>query len=141
MMRATWRCLLALLLVAAVSCADEAQVLSRCASVWPRQHRATSYAFAVTREIYLRPWSVQVTCGSVVKLQHLATKADLHSHEVAYGSGSGQQSVTALAEPEDANSFWAVHPPLVIHKSLQTYSAMLPCAYIPEGGALVLLDS
>jgi len=56
---------------------------------------------------------VQVTCGSVVKLQHLGTGADLHSHEVAYGSGSGQQSVTAMADPEDANSFWAVRAPLV----------------------------
>ena len=44
----------------------------------------------------------------MVKLQHVGTGADLHSHEVAYGSGSGQQSVTAMADPEDANSFWAV---------------------------------
>ena len=49
----------------------------------------------------------------MVKLQHVGTGADLHSHEVAYGSGSGQQSVTAMADPEDANSFWAVRAPLV----------------------------
>ena len=49
----------------------------------------------------------------MVKLQHVGTGADLHSHEVAYGSGSGQQSVTALADPEDANSFWAVRAPQV----------------------------
>ena len=54
-----------------------------------------------------------MSCGSVVKLQHVGTGADLHSHEVAYGSGSGQQSVTAMADPEDANSFWAVRAPLV----------------------------
>jgi hypothetical protein len=35
-----------------------------------------------------------VTCGSMIKLRHLATSFRLHSHQVAYGSGSGQQSVT-----------------------------------------------
>lgn len=32
----------------------------------------------------------------------------LHSHAVAYGTGSGQQSVTAVAESADPNSMWAV---------------------------------
>ena len=32
-----------------------------------------------------------VTCGSVLKLQHVRTNVRLHSHEVSYGSGSGQQ--------------------------------------------------
>jgi len=35
-----------------------------------------------------------VTCGSVVKLQNIYHKIRLHSHDVKYGSGSGQQSVT-----------------------------------------------
>lgn len=32
----------------------------------------------------------------------------LHSHEVQYGSGSGQQSVTAIDDTDDVNSHWAI---------------------------------
>ncbi|CAM6015695.1 unnamed protein product [Sphagnum balticum] len=53
----------------------------------------------------------EVTHGSVIKLQHERTKFRLHSHEVPYGSGSGQQSVTSFPGVEDANSFWIVHAP------------------------------
>jgi len=49
-----------------------------------------------------------VTCGSVVKLRHVATEARLHSHQVTYGGGSGQQSVTAVPNIDDTNSFWIV---------------------------------
>lgn len=49
-----------------------------------------------------------VTYGSVIKLQHERTKARLHSHDVPYGSGSGQQSVTAFPGVEDGNSYWRV---------------------------------
>jgi dolichyl-phosphate-mannose--protein O-mannosyl transferase len=48
----------------------------------------------------------QVTYGSVVKLMHEKTKHRLHSHDVAYGSGSGQQSVTGFPEGDDSNSYW-----------------------------------
>nr|CAG4652188.1 EOG090X0E0P [Triops cancriformis] len=50
----------------------------------------------------------QVTCGSVLKLQNLAYKVRLHSHDVKYGSGSGQQSVTGNDAKDDVNSHWAV---------------------------------
>ncbi|KAJ7542829.1 hypothetical protein O6H91_09G014100 [Diphasiastrum complanatum] len=53
----------------------------------------------------------EVTFGSVIKLQHDRTKFRLHSHEVPYGSGSGQQSVTGFPGVEDANSYWIVRPP------------------------------
>nr|CAG4645136.1 EOG090X0E0P [Leptodora kindtii] len=49
-----------------------------------------------------------VTCGSVMKLQNLSYKVRLHSHDVKYGSGSGQQSVTGTEAKEDVNSHWAV---------------------------------
>lgn len=52
----------------------------------------------------------EVTYGSMIKLQHDRTKFRLHSHEVPYGSGSGQQSVTAFPGVEDGNSYWAVKP-------------------------------
>lgn len=50
-----------------------------------------------------------VTCGSVVKLRHIRSNHRLHSHEVSYGnSGSGQQSVTAVASVDDPNSLWSI---------------------------------
>lgn len=50
----------------------------------------------------------KVTCGSTIKLANQATGYRLHSHGVTYGSGSGQQSITAFPEPNDSNSFWLV---------------------------------
>jgi len=55
--------------------------------------------------------SQHVTCGSVVKLLNLSHKTRLHSHDVKYGSGSGQQSVTGTQQSEDVNSHWAVKGP------------------------------
>ncbi|WOK95063.1 stromal cell-derived factor 2-like protein [Canna indica] len=51
---------------------------------------------------------VQVTYGSVIKLMHERTKFRLHSHDVPYGSGSGQQSVTGFPNVDDSNSYWIV---------------------------------
>lgn len=39
---------------------------------------------------------------------HERTRYRLHSHDIPYGSGSGQQSVTSFAGVEDANSYWVV---------------------------------
>lgn len=50
----------------------------------------------------------EVTCGSVLKLLNTAFKIRLHSHDVKYGSGSGQQSVTGTDVKEDVNSNWQV---------------------------------
>lgn len=52
-----------------------------------------------------------VTFGSVVKLLNKQYSIRLHSHEVKYGSGSGQQSVTGMSHAEDANSYWQVRSP------------------------------
>ena len=49
-----------------------------------------------------------VSCGSLVKLVAAGRGVRLHSHEVAYGGGSGQQSVTGFPTPGDAGSFWRV---------------------------------
>ncbi|TMW66174.1 hypothetical protein Poli38472_003939 [Pythium oligandrum] len=49
-----------------------------------------------------------VTCGSSIKLVHETSRFRLHSHEIAYGSGSGQQSVTAHSARNDPNSYWLV---------------------------------
>ncbi|KAL4556186.1 hypothetical protein LXL04_038829 [Taraxacum kok-saghyz] len=48
----------------------------------------------------------EITYGSVIKLMHKKTKFRLHSHNVPYGSGSGQQSVTGFPNVDDANSYW-----------------------------------
>nr|DAD45214.1 TPA_asm: hypothetical protein HUJ06_003444 [Nelumbo nucifera] len=53
---------------------------------------------------------VEVTYGTVLKLMHERTKFRLHSHEVPYGSGSGQQSVTGFPNVDDSNSYWIVKP-------------------------------
>jgi dolichyl-phosphate-mannose--protein O-mannosyl transferase len=48
-----------------------------------------------------------VTCGSALKIKHANTKHVLASQAVAYASGSGQQSVTAIKNGgEDA--YWLV---------------------------------
>jgi len=49
-----------------------------------------------------------VTCGSVIKLFNKDHNVRLHSHDVKYGSGSGQQSVTGTEVQEDVNSHWAI---------------------------------
>ncbi|XP_053222293.1 stromal cell-derived factor 2 [Podarcis raffonei] len=49
-----------------------------------------------------------VTCGSVVKLLNPRHGVRLHSHDVRYGSGSGQQSVTGVTTVDDSNSYWRV---------------------------------
>ncbi|KAE9453560.1 hypothetical protein C3L33_14532, partial [Rhododendron williamsianum] len=55
---------------------------------------------------------VEITYGSVIKLMHERTKVRLHSHDVPYGSGSGQQSVTGFPSIDDSNSYWIVRPEL-----------------------------
>lgn len=52
----------------------------------------------------------EITYGTVLKLMHDRTKFRLHSHEVPYGSGSGQQSVTGFPNVDDSNSYWIVRP-------------------------------
>lgn len=49
-----------------------------------------------------------MTCGSTVKLEHVGTRFRLHSQEVQYGTGSGQQTVTLVQETDSADSFWKV---------------------------------
>eukprot|EP00735_Rhodelphis_limneticus_P012257 TRINITY_DN5475_c0_g1::TRINITY_DN5475_c0_g1_i1::g.26734::m.26734 TRINITY_DN5475_c0_g1::TRINITY_DN5475_c0_g1_i1::g.26734 ORF type:complete len:227 (-),score=53.01,sp/Q9DCT5/SDF2_MOUSE/48.88/6e-55,MIR/PF02815.14/0.0085,MIR/PF02815.14/4.4e-10,MIR/PF02815.14/0.0005,His_binding/PF02098.11/1e+03,His_binding/PF02098.11/0.3,His_binding/PF02098.11/1.5e+02,N36/PF11438.3/0.18 TRINITY_DN5475_c0_g1_i1:103-783(-) len=48
----------------------------------------------------------KMTCGSVIKIMHAATNQYLHSHDIAYGTGSGQQSITGNLEASDPNSYW-----------------------------------
>ena len=49
-----------------------------------------------------------VTYGSSVKLIHKDSSHHLHSHAIAWGSGSGQQSVTATGSNNDPNSMWVI---------------------------------
>lgn len=56
--------------------------------------------------------TLQVTCGSVLKLEHKATKYRLHSEDVTYGTGSGQHSVTGTPQATEGASYWIVRGPL-----------------------------
>ncbi|KNC77833.1 hypothetical protein SARC_09718 [Sphaeroforma arctica JP610] len=49
-----------------------------------------------------------VTCGSSIKLMNVQSKMYMHSHEVSYGTGSKQQSVTSVPHKDDVNSMWVV---------------------------------
>ncbi|UJR37470.1 hypothetical protein I4U23_030173 [Adineta vaga] len=49
-----------------------------------------------------------MTCGSTFKLLNQQSGDRLHSHDVKYGSGSGQQSVTGTPNADDVNSYWQI---------------------------------
>lgn len=49
-----------------------------------------------------------VTYSSILKLMNVHNDVRLHSHDIKYGSGSGQQSVTGTETKEDNNSHWII---------------------------------
>ncbi|XP_003747610.1 stromal cell-derived factor 2 [Galendromus occidentalis] len=49
-----------------------------------------------------------VTCTSIVKLENQNYMVRLHSHDVKYGTGSRQQSITGTHEKDDHNSYWVI---------------------------------
>ena len=49
-----------------------------------------------------------MTFGSIVKLTNTDYDVRLHSHDISYGSGSGQQSVTGNLDKTDVGSNWLV---------------------------------
>lgn len=44
----------------------------------------------------------------MIKLLNVKRQLRLHSHDIKYGSGSGQQSVTGTSVGEDVNSHWII---------------------------------
>ena len=52
---------------------------------------------------------------------HERTRFRLHSHDVPYGSGSGQQSVTAFPNVDDSNSYWVCWWFVVLNWTLENY--------------------
>ncbi|RKO97967.1 hypothetical protein CXG81DRAFT_11355 [Caulochytrium protostelioides] len=59
-------------------------------------------------DFVIEPEFAKVTIGSSIKLTHLISDYKLHSHAVAYGSGSHQQSVTAFPEADSSDSYFLV---------------------------------
>ena len=49
-----------------------------------------------------------VTCGSSIRLLNVDNSKYLHSHQVSWGSGSGQQSVTGHGGNDDRGSLWVI---------------------------------
>ncbi|XP_019711640.1 stromal cell-derived factor 2-like protein 1 [Hippocampus comes] len=77
----------------------------------------SSYAVLLKLLVFFVLWShfegreteyKDVTCGSLVKLMNTRHSVRLHSHDVKYGSGSGQQSVTGVENADDGNSYWQI---------------------------------
>jgi dolichyl-phosphate-mannose--protein O-mannosyl transferase len=46
--------------------------------------------------------------GSTVRIQNERSGFHLHSHDLKYGSGSNQQSVTGMRDSNDYNSLWTI---------------------------------
>ncbi|CAG0917924.1 unnamed protein product [Notodromas monacha] len=69
---------------------------------------STALGLQILFFFYADAVSQYVTCGSAIKLMNAQLQVRLHSHDVKYGSGSGQQSVTGTDVQEDVNSHWAV---------------------------------
>ena len=76
-------------------------------TLW-RRRRAPVFASAPEAGFLFSPPAARALSFPLSQLQHQQTKFRLHSHDVAYGSGSGQQSVTAYPESDDPNSFWVL---------------------------------
>ncbi|PNW73764.1 hypothetical protein CHLRE_13g571750v5 [Chlamydomonas reinhardtii] len=72
---------------------------------------AAAALLLISSVVHVEADNLVVTCGSTIKLQHVATKARLHSHQVAYSRGSQQQSVTGFPDGDDGNSLWLVQGP------------------------------
>ncbi len=51
--------------------------------------------------IFINASDDKISCGSAFKIKHKDTGHHLHSHAIAWGSGSGQQSVTAHGSDND----------------------------------------
>lgn len=71
--------------------------------------RFSVWSFAIGRILFHYQFLIPaakasfVTCGSVVKLLNVDYRSRLHSHDVKYGTGSGQQSVTGVETSDDVN--------------------------------------
>ena len=50
----------------------------------------------------------ELSCNSALKITHVSSGYHLSSAEINWGSGSGQQSVTATISPGDTSSMWMV---------------------------------
>lgn len=66
------------------------------------------YVYVKSVSLHIGRSTQYVTCGSVLKLMNVGYKVRLHSHDLKYGTGSGQQSVTGTDVQEDVNSHWVV---------------------------------
>jgi len=54
---------------------------------------------------------MHIGCGFAIRLTNIGTSFRLHSHKINYGTGSGQQVVSALNEMNDPGSLWLVKEP------------------------------
>ena len=78
---------------------------------------ALLYLFFKFHLIEIVPGKELVTCGSAVKLSHFESSSSgseqyfLNSESKNLGTGSGQQIVTAIANPSTTNTLWWIRGP------------------------------
>lgn len=70
---------------------------------------------------------------------HERTKFRLHSHDVPYGSGSGQQSVTGFPNVDDANSYWVCYASTNFLLIVVSRSFRFDCGLIGDNQVSVVL--
>jgi dolichyl-phosphate-mannose--protein O-mannosyl transferase len=74
------------------------------------QHLPPLFAYRIDSKLSLFTYvfiiEKYITCGSVVKLQHVESGAYLHSEEKNMGGGSGQQIVTWIPQVGDTSNLW-----------------------------------
>eukprot|EP01083_Nonionella_stella_P066912 176608_1 len=73
-------------------------------------------------------WMEPITIGSLMKIRHDNSGHLLHSHEISWGSGSQQQSVTAYPTLGDGNSLWQLYASYENHNF--THASAIECGDI-----------
>ncbi len=61
--------------------------------------------------VVIRVDETDVGCGSAIRISNVGTGFKLHSHRINYGTGSGQQVVSAINDMNDPKSLWIVKEP------------------------------
>jgi hypothetical protein len=76
-------------------------------------------------DIALEVEQKQIYYGSAVRFRHIRSGFHLHSHDLRYGTGSGQQSVTGMRADNDYNSLWQIKE--AQDEPIKLYTELVKC--------------